>query len=303
MPEYVRRRIEERLGSVVVGARSQSGGFSPGVACRLLLENGERVFVKAVCSSPSPDSPPLHRREASIAAALPAEVPTPRLRWSLDDGEWVVLAFDDVDGHTPELPWRADELERVLTAVHALAEALTPSPVDAVPVAETLPNFGSWGRRMAAGAADAPRPPAALRARVEQLAEIESGWAEAVAGDALLHMDLRADNLLLTAERVFVVDWPWASVGAPWVDLAAMLPSVAMQGGPDPDDVWRAHPVSRGVDDDRLDAFVAALAGMFVYLSSLPPAPGLPTLRPFQAAQGEQALRWIARRRGWNDLA
>ena len=72
-----------------------------------------------------------------------------------------------------------------------------------------------------------------------------------------------------------------------------------MQGGPDPDDVWREHPVSRGVDDDRVDAFVVALAGMFVHLSAQPSPPGLATLRPFQAAQGEQATRWIARRRGW----
>ena len=244
----------------------------------------------------------MHRREARIAAALPADVPAPRLRWSLDDGEWVVLAFDDVDGHTPALPWRADELERVLAAVHTLAESLMPSPVDAMPVHETLPNFGSWGRRMAADPVQAQRLPAAVPARVDELADLESGWAEAVSGDALLHMDLRADNVLLTPERVFVIDWPWASLGAPWVDLAALLPSVAMQGGPDPDDVWHAHPVSRGVDDDRVDTFVAAFAGAFLYLSGLPPTPGLPTLRPFQAAQGEQALRWIARRRGWTEL-
>jgi hypothetical protein len=104
---------------------------------------------------------------------------------------------------------------------------------------------------------------------------------------------------LLTPERVFVVDWPWAAVGARWLDLVAMLPSVAMQRGPAPDDIWRAHSLSRGVDDDHVDAVVAALAGFFVRESRRPPPPGLPTLRPFQAGQGEHAVAWLARRRGW----
>jgi hypothetical protein len=119
----------------------------------------------------------------------------------------------------------------------------------------------------------------------------------------LVHLDVRADNLLLTSDRVLVVDWPWAAVGAPWLDLVAMLPSVAMQGGPLPDDVWRAHPLHRGVDDDRVDAFIAALAGLFVHDSLLPPPPGIPTLRAFQAGQGEQAIAWLAQRRGWRGLA
>lgn len=53
---------------------------------------------------------------------------------------------------------------------------------------------------------------------LDVLAALEAVAAEAVAGDTLLHLDVRADNLLLTPERVFVVDWPHACVGAAWVD-------------------------------------------------------------------------------------
>jgi len=108
--------------------------------------------------------------------------------------------------------------------------------------------------------------------------------------------------MLLTADRVFFVDWPGAAVGAAWVDLVAMLPSVAMQGGPEPDTVWRAHPLHEHVDADDVDAFIAAVGGYFMHSMLLPAPPGLPTLRPFQAAQGEQAIRWLAHRRGWRDL-
>ena len=111
---------------------------------------------------------------------------------------------------------------------------------------------------------------------------------------------MRADNVLLTPDRAYLVDWPWAARGAAWVDLAAFLPSVAMQNGPDPEETWRAHPVSRGVDDDAFDAVLAALAGFFTHAAMQPPAPGLPTLRELQAAQGVTARRWLAQRRGWH---
>ena len=147
MPAPVRSAIEDRLGSRVVSARSQAGGFSPGVAARLRLADGARVFVKAVCGSSNPDSPAIHRREARVAAALPAGVPAPALRWSWDDGEWVVLAFDDVDGRPPDLPWRANELERVLDALAELATALTPSPIPLEPASKSLARlFGRWRR-------------------------------------------------------------------------------------------------------------------------------------------------------------
>ena len=118
------------------------------------------------------------------------------------------------------------------------------------------PTLMQW-RDLAADERQLARVPAPWRDRVDELVELERQWPAAGTGDSLLHLDVRADNVLLTATRVHFVDWPWASVGARWLDLVAMLPSVAMQGGPDPESLWRAHPWSRGVDDDAVDAFVA----------------------------------------------
>jgi hypothetical protein len=76
-----------------------------------------------------PGPPAAHRREAEIAAALPPDIPAPRLLWSHDEGKEgrIVLAFEDVDGRNHEEPWRPDELDRVLDALAALAGLLTPS--------------------------------------------------------------------------------------------------------------------------------------------------------------------------------
>jgi Ser/Thr protein kinase RdoA (MazF antagonist) len=108
----------------------------------------------------------------------------------------------------------------------------------------------------------------------------------------LLHLDLRADNLLLAGGEVVVVDWPHVCVGAAWVDLLVMLPSVLMQGG-DPERCWRRYPAGRDVAAEQVNAVLAALAGYFAVSATRPVEPGLPRLREFQRAQGDAALSWL----------
>src|SRR5579864_8724351 len=130
LPADLRAALEEQLGSTVTEAVTQPGGFSPGLAARLRLADGRRVFLKAVSADRNPESPAMHRQEARVAAALPSSVPTPRFLWSYDNEGWVALAFEDIEGHHPQLPWRPEELNRVLSAINKLAGDLTPSPVN-----------------------------------------------------------------------------------------------------------------------------------------------------------------------------
>lgn len=290
LPGTLRKSIEVALGSPVVDAVSQPGGFSPGLAARLRLADGRRVFAKAVSAERSPHALAFHRREADIAGRLPAHVAAPRLLWSGGGDDEVALVFEDVDGRPPTLPWRAADWQRVHDAVVALARDLTPSPVDLPAAADD--EYVGW-RSLAGDPALAARLDPWPRAHLERLAGLETGWPTAVAGDTLVHGDLRADNVLLAGERVVFVDWPQAMAGAPWLDLLLMLPSVAMQGGPDPAEVWRTSPLARAADPAAVDAALAALAGFFVHGSLLPAPPGLPTLREFQRLQGEAALAWL----------
>jgi Ser/Thr protein kinase RdoA (MazF antagonist) len=297
----MRETIEQWLGSRVVSSRSQASGFSPGVAARLTTDDGRRVFAKVVGPEPNAESPELHRREASIVAALPAEAPVPRLLWSFDDDGWVTLIFEDIEGREPATPWRADELDRVVEAILALAETLTPSPLDAsfVGTVDTWDFFTiGWWRQV-----ESEQPRGLDDWSIRNLASLvatEANAAEAVAGSTLLHLDLRADNMLVTDDRVMIVDWPHARIGAAWLDHAFFVPSVTMQGGPLPGEVFARHPAARDADPDAVNAAVAAITGFFTYRSLQPPPPGLPTIRPFQAAQGVVARQWLADRTGWD---
>jgi Phosphotransferase enzyme family len=294
----VRAAFERRLGARVVEAVTQPQGFSPGLAARLRLEDGRRVFLKAVTEEANPDTPDIHRREARILAALPATAPIARLLWSHDEMGWVALCLEDIDGRHPYEPWTDRDLDLVIDCVQKMSRDLTPSPIQ---VEDTLPAFfrltlNGWRIALERGET---RLDAWAQRNLGRLAELEGLAPGVVAGDALVHCDIRADNLLIAGDRVYVLDWPWARIGASWIDLVAMAPSVTMQGGPQPEQFLSRLDL-QGVTPDAIDAVVASLAGYFV-VRALEPAPqGIPTVRAFQAAQGGVAIAWLRERTGWD---
>ena len=97
----MRAEIERRARQPVVEAVGQRGGYGPSLAARCGLADGRRVFIKAVSPAQNPDSPVMMRREARIAACLPPDAPAPALLHTLDDGEWITLVFEEVDGRLP----------------------------------------------------------------------------------------------------------------------------------------------------------------------------------------------------------
>jgi hypothetical protein len=58
------------------------------------------------------------------------------------------------------------------------------------------------------------------------------------------------------------------------------------------------HPVAADADPEAVTTVLTAVAGYFVHRGSLPPPPGLPTVRAFQTAQGRHAVDWLRVRLG-----
>jgi len=303
LPRAVRTRIAALAGAQVTAEISANTGFSPGFAAVLELSDGRGVFVKAVSPDQNPVSPELARAEIRVAASLPPQVPAPRLLWSDDDGEWVLLGFEVAHGRPPETPWRPADLDLALDALAVLADA-APMPGHQLPSTDVslAADFTGWRTMLAA--APGVRMEAAERAgelglwaleNLEQLVRWEQDSLRVSAGTSLVHGDLRADNMLIDHEhaKVALIDWPHASIGAPWLDLAFMLPSVSMQGGGDPQRLFWSHPVSDGLPVDHLRAALTGMSGFLAYASMQPSPQGIPNLRRFQRAQAEAALRWL----------
>lgn len=287
----VRAAIAELAGGEVVGARTCAGGFSPGAAVRLDLAGGGTAFAKAVSAAQNPRTPTLYRTEAVVNGWLPAHPAIPRLLGTYDEGDWVALVFEHVPALPPALPWSGRDLGAVLAALRSVQEAAgSVADVASSVVAAHAEDFTGW-RRLAAAPPDGLDPWSA--AHLDACATLEAGWAEAAAGTALLHCDVRADNVLVAGDRAWLIDWPWACAGAAWVDGVFMAPSVALQHGPAPEELMAAAYPDAPADGVR--AVVAALAGFWTWAALQPPPPGLPTVRSFQAACGGAARAWLAR--------
>jgi len=290
VPAHVRADLEQALGSAVVQAVNQRGGYGPSLAARCGLADGRRAFIKAVSPAQNPDSPGMMRREGKIAAALPADAPAPALLHAYDDGEWVALAFEEVAGRLPHTPWQLDELDRVLDATLALGELVPRTSVHSL-VEQYGSMFTGW-RMLSADGRDAPMDDW-CRTHLDELARVEARWEYATRGAGLIHGDVRSDNVLLTAKRVIFVDWTSTCTGAPWFEVVAMLPSVELEGGGEPDAVLER--IGLDIRREQLVPLVAAIAGYFAERGRLPDPPGLPTVRAFQRAQGAVTNAWLRR--------
>jgi Ser/Thr protein kinase RdoA (MazF antagonist) len=153
--------------------------------------------------------------------------------------------------------------------------------------------FNGWRTLAAADPAEISDP--WCLERLDELVAAEARWDEVTVGDGLIHGDVRSDNVLLTpGGRVVFVDWTNTCVGASWFEVLAMLPSVQLEGGGAPETVL-ARAGLGDLDFASQLPVVAAFVGYFADRGRLPDPPGLPTLRPFQRAQGEVATAWLRR--------
>ncbi|HET6562382.1 MAG TPA: hypothetical protein VFG72_10940, partial [Marmoricola sp.] len=114
LPPDVRALVEGELGSPVVGAESQGGGFTPGFASRLTGADGSTLFVKAASKRAQRPIAAAYAEEGRMQGLLPDELPAPRLLWTHEDDRWVVLGWESVHGAAPRRPWRPDELDACL---------------------------------------------------------------------------------------------------------------------------------------------------------------------------------------------
>lgn len=286
--------VAEALGAPVVSARTQQGGFSPGVAARLVCADGSRAFVKAVSTDQNPHSPTMHRNEARITGALPVHRSLPRQLASYDDGHWVAMLFEDIDGRSPALPWRPDELGRVLDTLHELTDVLDPCPVpDPTDLSTELTEMVQLWQELASSPPDDLDP--WLAQNMDRILDLAS--KPTPTGSTLVHFDLRADNLLLTeGGDVVLIDWANGGAGPPWLDLTLLMLEVGLHGGHDVERIIADHPLTRSVDPTQLTQAILAAGGMFEQRCRQPAPPGLPTLRSFQRAYARTSTGWLRRR-------
>ncbi|MFF8500182.1 aminoglycoside phosphotransferase family protein [Streptomyces anulatus] len=293
-PPELRSAVQRLIGSEVVEHRTQHGGFSEGMASRLLCADGSTAFVKAVEPGGDSFARALYEREAGIAPWLPPDVPAPRFLGALREGGWLALVFEDAGGHAVPLPWDRSELERVVGRLSRMSVRTASCPgLVLEPWGGEAAAWSHW-RRLREDPTTRDRLAPCWHDRLDALAALEEGLGAARLGDTLIHGDLRSDNIVVRPDGdVMFVDWAQAATGAEWIDPLILALCAAVQGVPDPDAVLASHPAGARAPGGHVDSVLAALAGRFVEISA---TPGPTAVRAFQRAEADVTLRWLARR-------
>lgn len=275
--------IESALGRRLSKVEPVSRGYTHNRRAVATLEDGNTVFVKAAVDD---DTAGWLRREYEMYAALAgAPFIAELLAWVGD--EHPILVLEDLSQHSWPPPWSRAQVDAVLETLSQIA-ATAPPP--ALPRAKDRAKYSvGWGEVLAR-----PAPFLALglcsAGWLERFgAELADAAAAApLEGGSLLHNDIRSDNICFREAQTIVVDWNLVGVGNPVKDIAFWLPSLAAEGGPEPE----------AVAPDLDCRFAALTAGFFAARAGLPPIPRAPRVREVQLQQLRIALPWAARALG-----
>ena len=273
----------ELLGSPVISHTTASGGYTHAFRAVAQTSDGRSAFIKAATDDATASWLRLeHQRytELSGTGFMPQCV-----GWR--DGPRPVLVLADYShGHWPP-PWRPGDVELVLAALEELGRV---DASEAVPSLEAFPGlFESWE----VVAAD-PAPflslgvvePVWLDRYLDVL--VEAAASVPFGGDAVVHLDIRSDNLVFVDGRALLIDWNWARRGNPLIDKAFWLPSLHAEGGPAPDVLMPDAP-----------GYAALVSGFFAAKAGMPVAPPrTAAIRDIQIAQLMTSLPWACRALG-----
>jgi hypothetical protein len=236
--------------------------------------DGERAFLKAGHIDPSPQ---WVRDEFKVYGVVEGDFMPELLGFEDGDTPLLVLEYI-VDAWWPP-PWHEEDVAAVQASLEEIA-AVKPDGELPLLVDNAWPGWPDVARD--------PEPFLGLGLVTREWLDgalpslVDAAAAAQLDGDSLLHCDVRSDNLCLRDGRAILFDWSHGRLGNPEFDVAFWLPSLALEGGPQPD--------AFGVD-----AFAVYVAGFFAGLAGLRPPPGAPAVRGFQLAQLEVALPWARR--------
>lgn len=273
-------RIARLLGTKPMQFVEVPGGYTPAARWVCHTEAGS-VFVKF-------GTTPLTRaflRDELRAYARVSGPFMPRLVAADADPDEPLLIIEDLVGHDWPPPWTKDRVSAALRCIQEVHDTSADLPT----MMEAHGELETGWERVAAD----PKPflslglasPEWLDGALPVLRQSASECPPA--GNALLHLDIRSDNLCIRGDRAVLVDCNNACLGNAELDLGFWLPSLAYEGGPPPEAIL---PRSREV--------ASFVAGFFPALAGQALIPDAPRVRLVQRQQLEVALPWAARALG-----
>ncbi|MBZ4187763.1 phosphotransferase [Niabella beijingensis] len=235
-PEYLRELVEDRLRKKAVEWTIPECGLSAAYRFSVTFTDHSSVFVKAATDAPTSD---WLRREHLVLSSVEAPFLPRLIDWIDIPGTDPVLLTQDLSGaYWPAgalgVHWRPGDMERLFQGLNSVAAC------SALP---GLPALGNGPLCCWPGIAADPGSFLALRLCTEhwfrKAVDVLTA-AEPLAdrsGDQLVHGDVRSDNICFVGDQVVFVDWSHAAGGNADADLALLLPTLHLEGGPLPSEI------------------------------------------------------------------
>jgi len=270
-------RLERLIVEKLESHNRVLGGYTP--ATRLLCRTRTSIVFAKIGATPLTSQ--FLRREILVYNSVSGAFMPKLIAWE-DHDTAPILIIEDLSAALWPPPWDDQRVEQVLAQIHAMhrAPASLPSFADAhgTPQSNWQKVVVDPAPFLALGLADAPWLERALPLLLRQEARCSTS------GDSLTHWDLRSDNMCLAQGRAIFVDWNQACRSNPALDLGFWLPSLAHEGGPNPDQILPDAP-----------DVAAWVSGFFAARAGLPPIADAPRVRTVQRQQLATALPWAAR--------
>ena len=231
LPAALKDAISARTGPITAGRAVTAGQNSP-LAAIVETRDG-RVFVKGL---PSGHRLVVTQAREAAAASLVTGI-SPALLWQFDEAGWNVLGFEHVQGRAADYRPGSPDIDLVTALMQSLATI------------EISSGPGPW------------KP---IEARLRTYVD-NPGDPRLFAGTALTHTDWMPDNILVSHDRAWLVDWAWATPGADWTDPAFWLLRLMAHGHTI--EQAEAHaarlPAYAAADPAHLDIFARANVNMW----------------------------------------
>jgi hypothetical protein len=291
MPKPTASNLESRIAQatnkrVLRLEPVQGGGYSLALRLRAIFDDGTTAFVKVATTD---DLATFLRTENHVYASLGRQEFLAAFYGWDDDGQNPLLILEDFGAAFCAPPWTTTRIDAVLATLEHVHRTSAPVGIPLLESPETREMLSGWKvvaenptMFLSLGLCTLDWLSRALPDLLEAEAKV------VLTGTDLLHLDVRSDNLCFPQDdRAMLVDWNWVSVGNGEFDLAAWLPSLEAEGGPQPETFLPDAAV-----------LAAALSGFFASRAGLPAPEAAPTVRTVQRQQLATVLPWAARALG-----
>ncbi|RXK86101.1 phosphotransferase [Filimonas effusa] len=230
---YLKEAIENVLNKKIIQCVQPNFGLSAALRYSIELEDKSKVFVKAATDDQTAG---WLRTEHSVLASYQDNFMPEIINWIDEFVNFPILITQDFSNafwaaSDKGVHWRKGDIELLLDTVKKLS---TIKGRHLLPKLENH-NTGVWAKI-------AEDPEGFLKLKmcsgnwlmhsIDYLIEAESKVDKT--GETLVHGDIRSDNICIDGSRVVFVDWSNACIGSADHDLVNLLPTLHLEGGPDP---------------------------------------------------------------------